>query len=71
VASGLLRTGFKSAIIGAGNNRGKEWKTEVGGFALYLDGGSSTAVNGGRVGAISSSTFLLGFSRFLPTYHAS
>jgi hypothetical protein len=30
----LLRTRSKSAIIIAGNNRGKEWKTEVGGFSL-------------------------------------
>ena len=33
-------------------------------FSLYLDGGSSTAVNGGRVGAIFSSTFVLGFLAF-------
>jgi hypothetical protein len=34
MASGLLWTRSESAIIIAGNNRGKEWKTEVGGFSL-------------------------------------
>ena len=33
----MLRTRFKSAIIGTGNNRGKVWKKEVGGFRWIVE----------------------------------
>jgi hypothetical protein len=50
----LLRTRFKSAIIGAGNNRGKEWKTEVG-FLWIVEAVQRAAVKG--VGAIENNEF--------------
>jgi hypothetical protein len=60
----VLQTRFKSAIIGTGNNRGKVWKKEVGGFRWIVEAVRRLALEESEL------CFDIQLVFRLPTYHA-